>query len=135
MQLESYVLHYILDFPELSNRTGKLSLLGAEHGAMMLHQELLRVPAPSVFAQLEHIIVGEEEVMPYTFLECVNERSRILLQLVSLVTHGHERLNYWWQLLEIPAPFRPTLRGALSVISRRMLRVAIRCYSYFWPCA
>jgi len=61
MQLESYVLHYILDFPELSNRTGKLSLLGAEHGAMMLHQELLRVPAPSVFAQLEHIIVGEEE--------------------------------------------------------------------------
>ncbi|XP_033168826.1 anaphase-promoting complex subunit 1 [Drosophila mauritiana] len=102
MQLESYVLHYILDFPELSNRTGKLSLLGAEHGAMMLHQELLRVPAPSVFAQLEHIIVGEEEVMPYTFLECVNERSRILLQLVSLVAHGHERLNYWWQLLEIP---------------------------------
>ncbi|XP_017050802.1 anaphase-promoting complex subunit 1 [Drosophila ficusphila] len=102
MQLDSYVLHYILDFPELSNRTGKLSLLGAEHGAMMLHQELLRVPAPSVFAQLEHIIVGEEEVLPYSFVACVNERSRNLLQLVSLVVHGQERLKHWWQLLEIP---------------------------------
>ncbi|XP_017115012.1 anaphase-promoting complex subunit 1 [Drosophila elegans] len=102
MQLDSYVLHYILDFPELSNRTGKLSLLAAEHGAMMLHQELLRVPAPSVFAQLEHIVVGEEEVLPYSYMDCVNERSRNLLQLVSLVVHGQERLKHWWQLLEIP---------------------------------
>ncbi|KAH8287008.1 hypothetical protein KR054_000545 [Drosophila jambulina] len=102
MQLDSYVLHYILDFPELSHRTGKLSLLGAAHGAMMLHQELLRVPAPSIFAQLEHIVIGVEEVLPYSFVSCVNERSRNLLQLVSLVVHGQERLKHWWQLLELP---------------------------------
>ncbi|KAH8419854.1 hypothetical protein KR009_003297 [Drosophila setifemur] len=106
MQLESYVLHYILDFPELSHRTGKLSLLGAEHGAMMLHQELLRVPAPNLFAQLEHIIVGCEEVLPFSFVESVNERSRNLIQLVSLVVHGQERLKHWWQLLEVPEAVR-----------------------------
>ncbi|EDV34305.1 uncharacterized protein Dana_GF21034 [Drosophila ananassae] len=102
MQLESYVLHYILDFPELSHRTGKMALLGPDHGAMMMHQELLRVPAPCVFAQLEHIIVGFEEVIPYSYVENVNERSRNLLQLISLVAHGQERLKHWWQLLEIP---------------------------------
>ncbi|KAH8304880.1 hypothetical protein KR018_006035 [Drosophila ironensis] len=102
MQLDSYVQHYILDFPELSHRTCKLSLLGAEHGAMMVHQELLRVPAPNIFAQLEHIVVGCEEVLPYSFVENVNEQSRNILQLVSLVVHGQEKLKHWWQLLEIP---------------------------------
>ncbi|XP_034650000.1 anaphase-promoting complex subunit 1 [Drosophila subobscura] len=102
MQLDNYVLHYVLDFPELTHKTSKLSLLSFEHGSMMQHQELLRVPTPSVFGQMEHIVLTREEVLPYSFIECINERSRNMLQLLSLVLHGPERIKHWWQLLELP---------------------------------
>ncbi|XP_017852968.1 anaphase-promoting complex subunit 1 [Drosophila busckii] len=101
MQLVTYVLHYQLDFPELAHKVSKLSMLSHEHGALMLYQELLRIPAPSIYAQLEHVLLGREQVTPYCYLECVNERSRNLIQLVSLVMHGHHKLKQWWQLLEV----------------------------------
>ncbi|EDW62517.1 anaphase-promoting complex subunit 1 [Drosophila virilis] len=101
MQLDSYIFHYHLDFPELTHKTTKLTMLGNEHGALMLYQELLRMPAPSVHLQLEHVLLGREEVPPLSYLECINERSRNMVQLVSLVMHGHTKLKHWWQLLEI----------------------------------
>ncbi|XP_060661715.1 anaphase-promoting complex subunit 1 [Drosophila nasuta] len=101
MQLDSYIFHYQLDFPELTHKTTKLTLLSSEHGALMLYQELLRMPAPSIYAQLEHVVLGREEVVPYNYVECINERSRNVVQLVSLVMHGHTKLKQWWQLLEV----------------------------------
>lgn len=101
MQLDSYIFHYHLDFPELTHKTTKLTMLSSDHGALMLYQELLRMPAPSIYAQLEHVLLGREEVVPFSYVECINERSRNLIQLVSLVMHGHTKLKHWWQLLEI----------------------------------
>ncbi|XP_032594835.1 anaphase-promoting complex subunit 1 [Drosophila grimshawi] len=100
MQLDSYILHYHLDFPELTQKTTKLTMLSEEHGAQMLYQELLRMPAPSIYAQLEHVLRGREEVAPYSYVECINERSRNVVQLISLVMHGHHKLKHWWHLLE-----------------------------------
>ncbi|KAL7744257.1 hypothetical protein ACLKA6_009216 [Drosophila palustris] len=101
MQLDSYIFHYHLDFPELTHKTTKMTMLSSEHGALMLYQELLRMPAPSIYAQLEHVLLGREEVVPYSYVECINERSRNLVQLVSLAMHGHTKLKHWWQLLEL----------------------------------
>ncbi|XP_030380933.1 anaphase-promoting complex subunit 1 [Scaptodrosophila lebanonensis] len=101
MQLNSYIFHYVLDFPELTHKTSKLSMLTSDHGTLMLHQELLRVPAPSIYAQLEHVIHGRE-VLSYSYVEGLNERSRNVLQLVSLIIHGHTKIKQWWKLLELP---------------------------------
>ncbi|TDG41004.1 hypothetical protein AWZ03_012572 [Drosophila navojoa] len=101
MQLDSYIMHYHLDFPELTHKTTKLTMMSNDHGALMLYQELLRMPAPSVYVQLEHVLLNRQEVPPLSYMECINERSRNIVQLVSLVMHGQSKLKHWWQLLEI----------------------------------
>ncbi|XP_023031148.1 anaphase-promoting complex subunit 1 [Drosophila willistoni] len=102
MQLDSYIFHYSLDYPELMHKTTKLCRLGVEHGALMLNQELLRVPAPSIYGQLELVLLGKEDVnLPYTYMECINERSRNLIQLLALTRHGQTKLKSWWQRLEL----------------------------------
>ncbi|XP_053948485.1 anaphase-promoting complex subunit 1 isoform X1 [Anastrepha ludens] len=99
MQLTTYIFHYTLDFPYLVHCTTKLCQLTEEHAARMAYKELLQVPAPSVYRQLEHILKGKD-ALQYTFVEGLNDMSRNVLQVVSLIMHGTEKIKDWIKPLE-----------------------------------
>lgn len=80
MQLTTYVFHYTLDFPHLVHSTSKLCQLTEEHAALMSHKELLQVPAPSVYNQLEHIL-KDKDTLQYTYVDGLNDMSRNVLQV------------------------------------------------------
>lgn len=81
MQLQSYIFHYTLDFPFLANNVSKKYILTEQHGAQMLLKELLQVPAPSVYKQLERVLQNIDAV-PYVYVETINDLSRNVLQVV-----------------------------------------------------
>uniref|UniRef100_A0A1A9WDA7 Uncharacterized protein n=1 Tax=Glossina brevipalpis TaxID=37001 RepID=A0A1A9WDA7_9MUSC len=99
MQLQSYIFHYTLDFPFLANNISKKCILTEQHGAQMLHKELLQVPAPSVYKQLERVLQNVDAV-PYIYVESINDLSRNILQIITLIMHGHLKIKHWTEPLE-----------------------------------
>ncbi|XP_023295773.2 anaphase-promoting complex subunit 1 [Lucilia cuprina] len=94
MQLESYTFHYAMDFPLLVKNCSKTCILTEQHGSQMSYKELLQVQAPSVFNQLEFIIKNKD-TLPYNYVEGINDLSRNVLQVVSLVMHGTNKIKHW----------------------------------------
>lgn len=80
MQLQSYTFHYALDFPMLVKNCTKTCILTEQHGSQMTHKELLQVPAPSIFTQLE-LIIQYKTALPYNYVEGINDLSRNVLQV------------------------------------------------------
>ncbi|TMW48346.1 hypothetical protein DOY81_006572 [Sarcophaga bullata] len=99
MQLQSYTFHYSLDFPVLIRNCTKTSILTEQHGAQMLFKELLQVQAPSVFNQLEYII-HNKDALPYNYIDGINDLSRNVLQVISLIMHGINKIKHWIKPLE-----------------------------------
>ncbi|XP_004520043.1 anaphase-promoting complex subunit 1 [Ceratitis capitata] len=99
MQLMTYVFHYTLDFPQFVHTTKKLCQLTEEHAGLMTHKELLQAPAPSVYKQLELILKGND-ILQYSFVEGLNDMSRNVLQVISLIMHGTQRIKDWIKPLE-----------------------------------
>ncbi|KAL9886530.1 anaphase promoting complex subunit 1 [Glossina fuscipes fuscipes] len=99
MQLQSYILLYTLDFPFLANNVSKKYILTEQHGAQMLLKELLQVPAPSVYKQLERVLQNID-AEPYVYVETINDLSRNVLQIITLIMHGHLKIKHWIKPLE-----------------------------------
>ncbi|XP_054087608.1 anaphase-promoting complex subunit 1 [Zeugodacus cucurbitae] len=99
MQLTTYTFHYTLDFPHFVYSTKKLCQLTEEHATHMRSKELLQSVAPSVYKQLEHILKSRD-TSQYTYVEGLNDLSRNVLQVISLIMHGTERIKDWIKPLE-----------------------------------
>lgn len=84
MQLQSYTFHYSLDFPCLVRNAVKACILTEQHGSQMLHKELLTVPAPNVFQQIEFILKDKDN-MPFNYVDGINDLSRNVLQVFKLL--------------------------------------------------
>uniref|UniRef100_A0A1I8M2U1 Uncharacterized protein n=1 Tax=Musca domestica TaxID=7370 RepID=A0A1I8M2U1_MUSDO len=99
MQLQSYTFHYSLDFPCLVRNAAKACILTEQHGSQMLHKELLTVPAPNVFQQIEFILKDKDN-MPFNYVDGINDLSRNVLQVISLIMHGHGKIKKWIKPLD-----------------------------------
>ncbi|XP_036221809.2 anaphase-promoting complex subunit 1 isoform X2 [Bactrocera oleae] len=99
MQLATYTFHYTLDYPHLLHSTKKLCEFTEDHATHMSSKELLQSVAPSVYKQLEHILRGRDTAQ-YTYVEGLNDLSRNVLQVISLIMHGTERIKDWIKPLE-----------------------------------
>ncbi|XP_075158873.1 anaphase promoting complex subunit 1 [Haematobia irritans] len=101
MQLQSYTFHYSLDFPCLVKNASKTCILTEQHGSQMLHKELLQFAAPNVFQQIEFIF-KDKICIPYNYVDGINDLSRNVLQVISLIMHGHEKIKQWIKPLDFP---------------------------------
>ncbi|XP_067639434.1 anaphase-promoting complex subunit 1 isoform X2 [Eurosta solidaginis] len=99
MQLPTYEFHYIMDFASLMHYKTKLCQFTEEHAALMAHKDLLQAPAPSIYKQLEQILKGCN-TQEYAFVEGMNEKSRNMLQVVSLIIHGPGKIKQWIRPLD-----------------------------------
>lgn len=80
MQIQTYTFHYSLDFPLLVKTASKACILTEQHGAQMSNKELLQVPAPNVFQQMEFILKNKDNT-PFNYVEGINDLSRNVLQV------------------------------------------------------
>ncbi|XP_037936242.1 anaphase-promoting complex subunit 1 [Teleopsis dalmanni] len=95
MELTTYIFHYTLDFPKLAFKTSKEFIFTEQHAAQMLHKEFLIEPAPSIYMQLEYILKGNLKAARYSYVDGINNLSRNILQIISLIMHGHKKSKNW----------------------------------------
>ncbi|XP_055370778.1 anaphase-promoting complex subunit 1 isoform X2 [Condylostylus longicornis] len=115
MKLSSYCLHYTLNFPYL-RKISSHDFYNEEDAAKMQHKHLLTERVPNIFQQISDIIHGRE-ISKYPCIFKVNTMSKNVVQLVSLIIHGHEKIRNWLQNLEIPG----TQSMEISKIKKRYI--------------
>lgn len=80
LNLSKYILHYLLDYPILAkNYPNKLTPTD-QYISKMMHQDLLQMPVPCIYTQLENIIRNVDS-MPYHYIDGINDLSRNVLQV------------------------------------------------------
>lgn len=88
LQLESYCLHYFLDYPELAyiNSTSHINDIDRKK---LLNQQYLNGEVPNIFRSVNEILRGNRSAVgPYPHIVNVNQMSKNIVQLTSLIAVG-----------------------------------------------
>lgn len=87
LHLESYCLHYFLDYPEVVyvNSTSHISETDKKK---LINQQYLDGPVPNIFRAIDNVLKGNVNGLRYPYISHVNEMSKNLVQLASLIANG-----------------------------------------------
>lgn len=88
LHLESYSLHYFLDYPEFAY-TNSVSYISESDKKKLLNKHYLNGTAPNIFRTINEILKGNcEKIEPYPHIASVNQMSKNMVQLASLIVNS-----------------------------------------------
>lgn len=100
LHLELYSLHYFLDYPELAyiNSTSHINELDKKK---LTNQQYLNFQVPNIFRSINDILRGNDQTsMPYPYITNVNQMSKNIIQLITLIVCGN--MNNCINVISLP---------------------------------
>lgn len=94
LQLDNYCLHYFLDFPKFAHIQQNICI--SENDLKKLQsQEYLdsKGMVPNLFKSLNDLISNGTSQIKFPFIRCVNEQSKNLIQIISLIFYDTKILD------------------------------------------
>lgn len=100
LHLESFSLHYFLDYPELAHTTSARYISEADR-KKFVHKQFLNYKVANIFQTINELLKGNvDTIEPYPCIAGVNQWSKNMVQLTSLIANGDMQncvniINVW----------------------------------------